>query len=499
MPDEGKNCCTVKEGTWSYGGGTWSTYGDGGYFVVGTMNSWSLDPAFKMTQVDGTNEYTVKTELMTNSEFKVVKSWDGITPAAWYPAEGDNYGHKADGDPDVITADGIYKIRFCPDGNVQGWHDGYITVEQTEYAVKVDNRGAQGTVTVSKERAAADETITLTITPNKGYVLDTVTVTTASGGTVEVNNNTFTMPAENVTVKATFRAIPRFESCSVVLSGQIGMNFYMTIPEGYTNHEVTFTINAREKNKKVTVGGEAQADGRYKFTCYLTSVEMTDQITAVYNYEDNGVSKTASMETSIQGYLNKIIENKENDPEFTRAHDLAKALWTYGYYAHDAVTDGPNHVQMDIGNVNVINDPSIDGFDITAYKGSEVAKITYSLSLDSETALNIYLTPAENVEFTNEIFSVKKGNEDYSHYIMEKVGARYRVKITGIGAHELGTGFNIEVGSGENKTTISNVSVVSIVKKYLNPENTTIKDATKKAATALYYYYQAAIAYLREN
>ncbi|MBQ6076722.1 MAG: hypothetical protein IJK88_01325 [Clostridia bacterium] len=497
IPDDGKNCYVFAlDDNWNTTYATWSNYGDGGYFVVGTMNSWSLDPAFKMTKVDGTNEYTVETELMTNSEFKVVKSWDGITPAAWYPAEGDNYGHKADGQPDVITADGIYKIRFCPDGNVEGWHYGYITVEQTKYAVKVDNRGAQGTVAVSKERAAADEPITLTITPNEGYVLDTVTVTTARGRTVEVNNNTFTMPAENVTVKATFKALPKFESCSVVLSGQIGMNFYMTIPEEYidtnTNPEVTFTIAADEKSRTTTAIGKKLDDGRYRFTCYLTSVEMTDQITAVYNYEVDGEPMTASMETSIQGYLNKIIENKENDPEFERAKDLAKALWTYGYYAHDAVTDGPNHKQMDIGNVNMINDPSIVGFDLTVIKGSEVAKITYSLSLDSETALNIYLTPAGDAAFTKDNVIVRIETEIYENYIVEKVGARYRVKITGIGAHELGTGFNVDVGTRAN-TTISNVSVVSIVKKYL--ANDTIKTETKNAATALYYYYQAAIAY----
>jgi hypothetical protein len=502
MPDEGKDCFTVKEGTWDYGGGTWSTYGtDNGFYVVGTMNSWSLDPAYKMTQVGNTTEYNAEVELMTNSQFKVVWSPDGITRQTWYPG-GNNYGYKEqDTDPDIITADGIYRVRFDSNGGQNGWHEGYITIEQTEYAIKVNSADKNGTVTVNKDRAAANTEITLTVKPNKGYVLDTVTVTKASGGPVEVNNNTFTMPEENVTVKATFKALPRFESCSVVLSGQIGMNFYMTIPEEYistnTNPEVTFTIATDEKSRTTTAIGKKLDDGRYRFTCYLTSVEMTDQITAVYNYEVDGEPKTASMETSIQGYLNKIIENKENDPEFTRAKDLAKALWTYGYYAHDAVTDGPNHVQMNIGNVNVINEyPSIDGFDLDAYKGSEVAKITYSLSLDSETALNIYLTPAEGVAFTKDNVIVRKGTEIeiYENYIVEKVGARYRVKITGIGAHELGTGFNVDVGTRAN-TTISNVSVVSIVKKYLNPENTTIKDATKKAATALYYYYQAAIAY----
>ena len=290
---------------------------------------------------------------------------------------------------------------------------------------------------------------------------------------------------------------PAFDkNCSVVLSGQIGMSFYMTIPEEYTNHEVTFTIAADEKSRTTTAIGKKLDDGRYRFTCYLTSVEMTDLITAVYNYEVNGVSKTESKQVTVQWYLNELISKAEDE----KTANLAKALWTYGYYAHDAVTDGQNHVRMDLENVKVITTyPSIgEEFVADVHRNeSEVTKITYSLSLDSETALNIYLTPAENVEFTNENFSVRKGNVAYTDYIVEKVGARYRVKITGIGAHELGTGFNIEVGSGENKTTISNVSAVTVVKKYL--ANNTIKAETKKAATALYYYYQAAIAYLRDN
>ena len=55
--------------------------------------------------------------------------------------------------------------------------------------------------------------MTVTATPADGYVLDTLTVTGASS-TVSVNQSkddtnkyTFTMPGEDVTVSATFKAI----------------------------------------------------------------------------------------------------------------------------------------------------------------------------------------------------------------------------------------------------------------------------------------------------
>ncbi|MBE7008889.1 MAG: hypothetical protein E7422_07125, partial [Ruminococcaceae bacterium] len=80
---------------------------------------------------------------------------------------------------------------------------------------------ANGTVAVSSDPAWTDETtgyyaerdtVTLTVTPDAGYQLDTLTVKDASSNNVEVggtgNTRTFTMPGSNVTVSATFAALP---------------------------------------------------------------------------------------------------------------------------------------------------------------------------------------------------------------------------------------------------------------------------------------------------
>lgn len=68
-----------------------------------------------------------------------------------------------------------------------------------------------GKVTASASQAAQGKVITLTAPPNSGYVLKSLTVTTASGTSVPVANQssgkyTFTMPAAAVTVKAVFAA-----------------------------------------------------------------------------------------------------------------------------------------------------------------------------------------------------------------------------------------------------------------------------------------------------
>ena len=89
------------------------------------------------------------------------------------------------------------------------------------YAITLPASFEHGTVTCDKETAAVDETVTLTVTPDEGYELETLTVTIADGepigapkrlrgGSVEFTpgeNNTYTfdMPAAPVTISATFK------------------------------------------------------------------------------------------------------------------------------------------------------------------------------------------------------------------------------------------------------------------------------------------------------
>ncbi len=74
----------------------------------------------------------------------------------------------------------------------------------TKYNVTVSST-TNGSVTAEPTSAEAGTTITLTVTPAGGYVLDALTVTDASSNTIEVADDKFTMPASDVTVSATFK------------------------------------------------------------------------------------------------------------------------------------------------------------------------------------------------------------------------------------------------------------------------------------------------------
>ncbi|MBR1809706.1 MAG: InlB B-repeat-containing protein [Paludibacteraceae bacterium] len=81
-----------------------------------------------------------------------------------------------------------------------------VFVNVPKYDITITTGIEHGTVTANKQKAGAGSEVTLTVTPAEGYILNTLTVTkTAGGEAVEVADNTFTMPAEAVTVNATFR------------------------------------------------------------------------------------------------------------------------------------------------------------------------------------------------------------------------------------------------------------------------------------------------------
>lgn len=66
-----------------------------------------------------------------------------------------------------------------------------------------------GTVTVSPESASKGDTVTITVTPDKGYVLESLTVLDKDGKALELTDKgggryTFVMPAGKITVKAVF-------------------------------------------------------------------------------------------------------------------------------------------------------------------------------------------------------------------------------------------------------------------------------------------------------
>ena len=115
----------------------------------------------------------------------------------------------------------------------------------TTYAITVQN-SKNGAVTASHKSAAKDTAVTLTVTPDKGYVLDTLTVLDSKDKAVKLTEKngkyTFTMPDSKVTVEAMFKA-----------EQTTGKNPFIDVPAGsYYEDAVIWAVD-----KGITTGTSA--------------------------------------------------------------------------------------------------------------------------------------------------------------------------------------------------------------------------------------------------
>ena len=78
--------------------------------------------------------------------------------------------------------------------------------DSTVPVYQIKTEAEHGTVKASPSWAWAGQKVQLTIQPDEGYGVDSVTVTDSRGKDVAVSGNTFTMPNGSVTVRVTFKA-----------------------------------------------------------------------------------------------------------------------------------------------------------------------------------------------------------------------------------------------------------------------------------------------------
>ncbi len=156
------------------------------------------------------------------------------------------------------------------------------------YTVTVTN-AQHGKVTASPVKGTAGTKVTLTVTPDSGYELDTLVVKQSNGTAVKVTNNTFTMPASDVTVSATFKALPvdRLSLSRSSVSVSVGSSASVTATvSGYTGKHVyaissdTSVVAASVSGKTVRVKGVAQGTATIYVAMTDAAAMTLDQVKA---------------------------------------------------------------------------------------------------------------------------------------------------------------------------------------------------------------------------
>ena len=172
-------------------------------------------------EATGNNRFTDKTTFQINGQ---TAKLDGTIPATGL-------------DNAIITL----TFPATSSGSTGGGGGGGVTT----YAITVKS-AKNGDVTASHKTASKGTTVTLTVDPDKGYVLDTLTVLDSKDKEIKLTEKngkyTFTMPASKVTVAATFKA-----------SAPTGKNPFIDVPAGsYYEDAVIWAVD-----KGITTGTSA--------------------------------------------------------------------------------------------------------------------------------------------------------------------------------------------------------------------------------------------------
>ena len=172
-----------------------------------TKASGDIDAA--TTEADVLNAYDTALKSQTSKQHPILKKTEA--KAATYTETGNHeyytcetcgkvFKDAAGTQETTVEAETIAKLTRPSSGGSSS--------SDRSYAVTAPS-AKNGDVTVSPKNASKDDRVTITVTPDKGYELDSLTVKDASGNKLKLTDKgngkyTFTMPGSKVTVSAEF-------------------------------------------------------------------------------------------------------------------------------------------------------------------------------------------------------------------------------------------------------------------------------------------------------
>ena len=218
-----------------------------------------------------------------------------------------------------VSDEGIFKM---PAANVTVT----ATFAAIDYKITVTPpTGGSIAVADDKKTAHVGDEITLTATPDEGYEFVDWSVTYGNENTpVTVTDNTFTMPAADVTVTATFVAV-----YNITVTPPTGGNISVSAETAHEGDEITLTATPAEGYKFVswnvtTDNGTVDvtdSEGIYTFTMPAANVTVTATFTAIdYNITvtpPTGGTISVSAETAHVGDLITLTATPNANYEFT--------------------------------------------------------------------------------------------------------------------------------------------------------------------------------------
>ena len=319
---------------------------DAGYYYGGDRNVMDLTPEDKFAEYDSVyGDYVQEAVLAEGHVFQMARvitqqgwTWDG---SLWNPditeemaghvriflsrTEREGYVKVFEQLPYVPGSEDVWAL-------IRYFHP--ITVEPV----------AHGTVTAPADAFPGD-TVTLNVTHEEGYTLDTLTVEDETGTPVEVSGNSFVMPDARVIVRAVFRQVPLY---SIVLAGAgEGVNVTSsreTAQEG-DPVDVSITTDADHRFVSITVT-DAEGNGigteklpgsgnKYRFIMPASDVTVTVVSKTVYplylvNTQADSFNCSDILGDGTASYdpASRTLHFASSEPDFGNAYGSALIYWT---------------------------------------------------------------------------------------------------------------------------------------------------------------------------
>lgn len=285
---------------------------------------------------------------------------------------------------------------------------------------------------------------------------------------------------------------PWFNGHSLLLTGQIGVQFFMNLPGGptaYPNSYMTISGNKVDgeyhyaEPKVVDFGG---GDIRYAYTVFISSVQMADKFTPVFHYFVDDEEKTITGDPyAAEDYIQWGLAHPEGLDG--KALAVVRALADYGYYAQRSLskvngwTIGEKYAEM--------TTKVSDSFDYNVVSAA-VAQYEVDRSVLDGLNFRVVFSSLTNLEMR---FKTVEGAEvklDGTTVTPNVSGAYSVVTVKGIKATGLTQSYTLQV-----EETSVNISPMSYVQVMLGSTSANTDDDLRNLLCAFYYYGVACAAY----
>ncbi|MBP5767123.1 MAG: choice-of-anchor J domain-containing protein, partial [Clostridia bacterium] len=293
---------------------------------------------------------------------------------------------------------------------------------------------------------------------------------------------------EDVIIPALGENAPQFTSHRLVLTGEVGVQFKVTLPEGFdeTGSSVSFAVSdGRTSTVDIADATPVEGENAYWFTCFINALELADTIKATFNYGTDGeVIDTYS----AMDYITTIMETYD---EWSQSFCLVRDLRNYGHYLQlSGWTDGKDHEEIPAYEGSVLSEVDLEytrnalpaeNYEVVKnIEGTGIEDVKFALTLNSQQVINFFVKLAEGEEIVSYEGCTPKGTQIIGGYTY------YKFNTEEINVIDITKDYTvkIETGSGTAEITASALTYIATVIK----EGSTFP-AEKQYAMVAYYYY----------